>query len=46
MAADGRRALNGKADRDRILGLGRNVDVLASDVRAAVVVEWEQVDLG
>lgn len=45
MATDGRRALNGKADGDGITAFWGDINVLASNLGRAVVVQWQQINL-
>lgn len=45
MTTDARSALDCKANNEGIMGLGSNVDILASNIRRAVVVEGQQIDL-
>lgn len=45
MTTDAGRALDGEPDDHWVLGLGRNVSVLARDLGRSIVVERQQVDL-
>lgn len=45
IATDGRGALNGKSDGDRVISRGIEIDVLSRDLGRAVVVELQQINL-